>query len=85
MKLEKSVLIINGVIFGIGILMMFKEGMSGAGFGLTALTMAAVDLVLVLIFSISGNRNAMLNALIFAGVFFTIGFSVCSGSSMNFH
>jgi hypothetical protein len=84
MKIHKPVLIINGAIFVIGFLLMLQGGMSGAGFGLTALCMAFVDLLLVLIYSVAGNRNAMLNALIFAGVFFLIGFSVCSNSPMDF-
>jgi hypothetical protein len=84
MKIEKSVLIINGILFGVSFLLMIQTGISGVAFGLAALLIAAVNLVMVLIYSIAGKRNAMLNSLIFAGVLFTIGFSVCSNSRMDF-
>jgi hypothetical protein len=84
MKIDKSVLVINGILFGVSILFMISTGVSGAGLGLAALLIAVINLFLILIFSISGNRNAMLTSLIFAGVLFTIGFSVCSNSRMDF-
>jgi len=84
MKIDKLVLLINGILFGISFLFMIQTGVSGGTFGLAALVIAAFNLFLILIFSFSGNRNAMLTSLIFAGVLFTIGFSVCSNSRMDF-
>ena len=84
MKVDRSVLLINGILFGISFLFMTQTGISGAAFGLAALLIAAINLVLILVFSVSGKRNAMLTSLIFAGVLFTIGFSVCSNSRMDF-
>ena len=84
MKIDKMVLLINGILFVISFLFMIQSGISGAAFGLAAMLIAVINLFLILIFSISGNRNAMLTSLIFAGVLFTIGFSVCSSSRMDF-
>jgi hypothetical protein len=86
MKIEKSVLIINAVLFGVCLFLMIAGGgFEAAGFGLAFLFMAFIDLLLVVIYAIQGKRSSMLNALILAGVLVTIGFSVCSGSNMNFH
>lgn len=86
MKIEKSVLIINAVVFGICLLLMIiGGGFEAAGFGLAFLFIAFIDIVLVMVYAIQGKRSRMLNALILAGVLVTIGFSVCSGSNMNFH
>jgi len=84
MKIDKTVLLINGILFVISFLFMIQSGISGAAFGLAAMLIAVLNLFLILIFSISGNRNAMMTSLIFAGVLFTIGFSVCSNSRMDF-
>ena len=84
MKVDRSVLMINGILFGISFLFMTQTGINGAAFGLAALLIAVINLVLILVFSVSGKRNAMLTSLIFAGVLFTIGFSVCSNSRMDF-
>ncbi len=84
MKIDKTVLIINGILFGVSFLLVIQSGISGTAFGLAAMIIAIINLFLILIFSISGNRNAMLTSLIFAGVLFTIGFSVCSNSRMDF-
>ena len=84
MKFDKTVLIINGVITGISLLLILQSGLSGAGFGFAAILIAAVNLILLVIYSFAGNRNAMFTALIFAAVLLTIGFSVCSNSRMDF-
>jgi hypothetical protein len=84
MKIDKKVLLINGILFGISFLFMTQTGINGASFGMAALLIAAINLILILIFSVSGDRSAMLTSLIFAGVLFTIGFSVCSNSRMDF-
>jgi hypothetical protein len=62
---------------------MISSGINTGAFGLAALLIAVINLFMILIFSISGNRSAMLTALIFAGVLFTIGFSVCSNTRMD--
>ncbi len=86
MKIEKSVLIVNAIVFGFCLfLMIIGGGFESAGFGLAFLFMAFVNMVLVTIYAIQGKRSPMLNALILAGILVTIGFSVCSGSNMNFH
>jgi hypothetical protein len=51
---------------------------------MAAILIAGINLILPVIYSIAGKRNAMFTALIFAGVLFTIGFSVCSNSRMDF-
>ena len=84
MKIDKMVLLINGILFVVSFLFMIQSAISGAAFGLAAMLIAVINLFLILIFSISGNRNAMMTSLIFAGVLFTIGFSVCSNSRMDF-
>ena len=57
---------------------------SGRLYSMAAILIAGINLILPVIYSIAGKRNAMFTALIFAGVLFTIGFSVCSNSRMDF-
>ena len=85
MKIDKSVITINAILFGVAILLLISSGFDGSGLGLLAILISVFNCFLVLIYSIAGKRNAMLNALIIAGILFTIGFSVCSGSSFNMH
>jgi hypothetical protein len=86
MKIEKSVLITNGIFLALGILISATSSFESSVVGLIAVLMGFLNFVLLVIYSITGNRNAMLNALILAGVLFTIGFSVCSsGPGFNMH
>lgn len=80
MKFEKSVLIFNAVLFVLAAIFITQGPFNSAVFGLAALVIAFLNIILIVLFSISGNRNGMLNALIVAAVLTTIGFSVCSRS-----
>ena len=79
MKPDKSALITNAVFFGLAFLMLISTGFYGSSIGLLMLVIAFLNLILILIYSASGNRNGMFTSLIFMGVLFTIGASVCSG------
>ena len=85
MKIDKFVVTINAILFGLAILLLISSGFDGSSLGLLAILISVVNCFMVLIYSIAGKRNAMLNALIFAGILFTIGFSVCSSTSFNIH
>ena len=86
MKIEKSVLVTNGIFLALGILLSATSSFDSSVIGLIAILMAFLNFILIVVYSITGNRNAMLNALILAGVLFTIGFSVCSsGTGLNMH
>jgi hypothetical protein len=80
MKIDKSVLIINLVLFVLAGIFIAQSRYEPAVFGMAALAIAFLNILLVIGFSISGNRNAMLNALIVVAVLVTVGFSVCSRS-----
>jgi hypothetical protein len=80
MKIEKSVLIINLIFFVIAGIIISESHFEPFVFGIAALFIAFLNVILIIIFSIAGNRNAMLNALIVTAVLVTIGFSVCSRS-----
>ena len=80
MKIDKSVLIINLILFVLAGIFIAQSRYEPTVFGMAALAIAFFNILLVIGFSISGNRNAMLNALIVVAVLVTVGFSVCSRS-----
>jgi hypothetical protein len=80
MKIEKSVVGVNGIVLAVGFLFMATSSYNSSTIGLLLILMAFLNIFLIIIYSILGNRNAMLNALILAGVLLTIGFSICSNS-----
>jgi hypothetical protein len=83
MKIEKSVLIINGIFSGVGLLFIAQSGFDASAFGLLAILLAFLNIILIIVYSVRGNRNGMLNALILAGVLFTIGYSICSNTHFD--
>ena len=85
MKIDKSVATINGILFGLAILLLITSQFDAAILGLLAILIAAINFFMFLIYAITRKKNAMLNALIIAGILFTIGFSVCSNTSFNMH
>lgn len=83
MKIDKSAIAFNCAFFGLGFIFTAAMGFVGAIIGLILLSIAFANLIMIAVFSANGNRNGMLTSLIFAGVLFTIGFSVCSNSIFN--
>jgi hypothetical protein len=78
-------MVINGVALAVGFFLVAISGFDPAGIGLLAILMAILNFFLIIIYSLTGNRNGMLNALILTGVLFTIGFSICSSHTINMH
>ncbi len=85
MKIDKSVATINAILLGLAILLLISARFDPSILGLLAILIAAVNFFMFLVFAIARKKNAMLNALIVAGILFTIGFSVCSNTRFNMH
>jgi hypothetical protein len=78
-------MVVNGIALAIGFFLVAISGLGVTGFGILAILMACLNFFLIIGYMIAGNRNGMLNALILTGVLFTIGFSICSGYTINMH
>jgi hypothetical protein len=79
MKLNSQALFINaGILIVFGLCGLISAG--SAGLGLAFVTIALLDVVLVVYYSIRKNRQAMQTCLLCAGISLLAGFSFCSSA-----
>jgi|KBSMisStandDraft_5_1062788.scaffolds.fasta_scaffold00899_7 hypothetical protein len=86
MNTGKRILLTQGIMLGAALLLMiYFGGFNLAGFGLAALLSSFADLLMVGIYSATGNRPALMKFMIPGIILFLSGFLLCSVCAMNFH
>ena len=86
METSKHIFLTQGIMLGIAfLLMIYFGGFNLAGFGLAALLCSFADLLMVGIYSATGNRPALMKFVIPGLILFLSGFILCSVCTMSFH
>jgi len=85
MKLNKTVLYVNGVVLIVFVVFSIISGGGSIGIGIAFSLLAVLNVPLMFVFILTKNGQAVKTCLMMLGVFLLIGFSICSGSNWNMH
>jgi hypothetical protein len=86
MDKNKRILLTQGIMLGIAFLVMiYFGGFNLAGLGLAALLCSFADLLMIGIYSATGNRPKLMSVMIPGIILFLSGFILCSACAMSFH
>ena len=85
MKLNRTVLHVNGVVLLVFVVFSIISGGGSIGIGIAFSLLAVFNVPMMFVFLLTKNRLAIKTCLIFIGVFLLIGFSICSSSNWNMH
>jgi Na+-driven multidrug efflux pump len=83
MQFHKPTVVANIVLLLVFLTLLGWFGLVGVG--AAAVIAGAINVILVIVYLIAGNKPALKTALLFGGVCLLVGFSLCSAFPINMH